>query len=696
MHAYQFLTTILVISLFAISTQANSTQVDTIQTVELQELLVESQNSYVTEDGIKFIPNKQVKNSSHDAISLLRNMSLPMLIIDPTSGSIKNIANSSVSIYIDYMPSTPQDLQGIRTTDVIRVEYYDNPSDTRFGGAQSVINFILRKYEYGGYVKPLAEQSFFYNTGNYMLYSKLQRKKLTYDVSLGGKYSIDNGYAISSKDNYYFQNNMNENYLIKRDENGNGRNKNQSAYATFRTKYSTDNILISNEIGLNYVKTPYSYLNGDLIYNIADYKSYTFNSNSRFQSLSPYYNGHYFFVLNQKNSLRAIVNFSYSQNKTWSNYNNTLGSMIINNSSENAYYPMASIVFNHKLGHNNSLGAEIHSFNRIYKSKYEGSFSNTQSYFNSENVIISTYRHKIANKLNLYARLGASISASDVNGKKYFRINPRIGAQINYAINNKNNLNFQFWLASSTIDYSLINDVVLQINEIEWKEGNSELYGMPWYMTTLAYTWLASNKFNLSASSYFECYTDKFMPIYRQDNNRMIIKYINQGGWIRLKESVQATYRPIKEIAINGWAMYANYFCYDGNNARISQIFGGASITGYWKHFSLNAYYTSKISDLGYDGKIGSIPHQYGLSISYGNKNWFGKVNFNNIFNNDRYKSTTLSTPIIKSETQNFSDSYGRNISLTLVYIFDFGKKIQHNDELDIPQGINSAIMKAE
>lgn len=160
MNRHILFVTAIIISLNAIATSTDNNSNDTTYK-ELKEFVVEGQSSFITDNGMIFIPNKQVKNASNDAISLLRNMAIPVLQIDPLGNSVKNISNSDVSIFIDFQPATQQEILGMRTKDVVRVEYYDNPTDPRFKGSRAVVNFIMKKYQYGGYLKLNAGQSFF-------------------------------------------------------------------------------------------------------------------------------------------------------------------------------------------------------------------------------------------------------------------------------------------------------------------------------------------------------------------------------------------------------------------------------------------------------------------------------------------------------------------------------------------------------
>lgn len=152
---------------------AQSEVSDSIKTQELDEVVVEASNQRTSSNVSTYIPKARQKDAAADAISLLSQMAIPQIEVDPISRAVKTASGQGVSIFIDYLPATSQDLQGMRTQDVKKVEYYLYPTDPRFQGARYVINFIMQKYEWGGYTKISANKWFGVNRTEGEVYSKM-------------------------------------------------------------------------------------------------------------------------------------------------------------------------------------------------------------------------------------------------------------------------------------------------------------------------------------------------------------------------------------------------------------------------------------------------------------------------------------------------------------------------------------------
>ena len=122
---------ILIFSTFAFApffAMAQSAEPDSIKTQELDEIVVEASNQRTSSNISTYIPMARQKNAAADAISLLSQMAIPQIEVDPISQAVKTASGQGVSIFIDFLPATAQDLQGMRTQDVKKVEYYLHPT----------------------------------------------------------------------------------------------------------------------------------------------------------------------------------------------------------------------------------------------------------------------------------------------------------------------------------------------------------------------------------------------------------------------------------------------------------------------------------------------------------------------------------------------------------------------------------------
>ena len=117
---------------------------DTIKAQELNEVVVEAANQRINAEVSTYIPMARQKNAAQNAVALLSQMSIPQIDVDPVSQAVKTAHGQNVSIFIDYVPATSEDLKGMKTQDVKKVEYYQHPSDVRFQGAKYAVNFVMQ------------------------------------------------------------------------------------------------------------------------------------------------------------------------------------------------------------------------------------------------------------------------------------------------------------------------------------------------------------------------------------------------------------------------------------------------------------------------------------------------------------------------------------------------------------------------
>lgn len=170
--------------------------------INLKTITVEADDATMYNDRTVYRPTQRQKNASQTATDLLAHMAIPQLDVRLGSSNVSTISGQPVALYIDYVPATADDLKMMRMADVKSVEYFEYPVDPRFAGNRHVVNFIMTKYEYGGYVKALGTENFIANSGSMQSNARLVRGKMTYDIMGYGYYLNNNHFGTDQTETF--------------------------------------------------------------------------------------------------------------------------------------------------------------------------------------------------------------------------------------------------------------------------------------------------------------------------------------------------------------------------------------------------------------------------------------------------------------------------------------------------------------
>ena len=195
-----------VISIFLpLTAIAQSHQPDSVKVHRLDEVVVES--SYITreDDHILAVPTKEQRRHAVSGYDLLRNLMIPGISVNRTSGMVNTPAGNA-TIYIDGREVDFREVQSLRPRDIASVEYYDLPSGV-YAKDAATINFILKKQENGGYTQIDALQGLGFLNGNYNLISKYVIG--TKSINLWGGYSLENPKSsVNEQETFCFKDNI--------------------------------------------------------------------------------------------------------------------------------------------------------------------------------------------------------------------------------------------------------------------------------------------------------------------------------------------------------------------------------------------------------------------------------------------------------------------------------------------------------
>ena len=134
-------------------TVSGNTHLGTIEmneaSTELSEVVVEGDAVIQKVDRQILLPNKEQLGASSDGMSLLQNLQIPRIVVNPADNTVKTLANQDVQLRINGIEASSSEVMAINPKDVIRIEYHDQPG-VRFNGAAAVINYIVKHRDTGG------------------------------------------------------------------------------------------------------------------------------------------------------------------------------------------------------------------------------------------------------------------------------------------------------------------------------------------------------------------------------------------------------------------------------------------------------------------------------------------------------------------------------------------------------------------
>ena len=129
-----------------VSAQIKSSDADTIM---LNEVTIKASSVIQKVDRKVLIPSVTQIKASNNGVTLLKNMQLPRIIVNPVSNAITTPDGSSVQLRINGIEVTAAEIVAIQPQDIIRIEYHEEPG-MRYGNAAAVIDYITRRRESGG------------------------------------------------------------------------------------------------------------------------------------------------------------------------------------------------------------------------------------------------------------------------------------------------------------------------------------------------------------------------------------------------------------------------------------------------------------------------------------------------------------------------------------------------------------------
>lgn len=528
---------------------------------DLQEVVVEGRNQTAKAGQLSFIPTQSQKKAAHDGYDLLRRLDMPQINVSQQDNIVTALSGFGISLFINGIPASSQEIQALKPTDILRVLYLDFPTDTRYMNAQHAIDFIVKQYEWGGYTKASAKSSFIKNTAvNTDIASKFVYKRMTYDLFAGWNYTNSHHGGYIKNETFSLLDNNEDAYTINRQEaTTKYRSRNQGIPVSFRAVYNSNKLTVINTVGFSFHENPGSFDNGSISFNHDDYSNSTFSRFSQNRSKNVSWDGYLNWQLPRNYQLNIFGAATYGHSNNNSIYKTDIPqfSPIENITRENIYNLISGFNISKQLSATSTLRLYYNVNNYHNDVNYRGS-SPYNNILENLSMMSNLFYTASFNKVMIQSYAGLIWLKQSINDKRTYRTTPNLGAYISWSPNSYHQISAYAQYNAMRPGEAIVSPNVIRTNELLYTTGNPDIKLWNNYFFGINHTWFASNKFSTFVQFRMEGQTNPISDIYYHYNNgQALIKRPTQNGksydWQLL---CNATYRPIPALQMRLFMAY--------------------------------------------------------------------------------------------------------------------------------------------
>ena len=657
--------------------------------VELGEVRVDGRTAIQRDDHISYMPTRRQVDASSSGVSLLARMMIPKLMVNLAEGSVKNADNTEPSVYIDNRKASVTEADRLRPKDIVRVEYYDRPSAS-FPGEATVLNFITRKYDRGGYVDARTTTDFFsaFLSGRYQAQVAVDTKKFNVALLGGTALSRDDAPGTSGTERYALPE-----PFVKQTAAVEGLTEGRTYYGKLRTTYRTDNTYVYADVGLNWDETPTDRHLAAVSYSPEAYPATEALTVTRSRNATPAASLYMYRKIKEGQSMNLHVTYSHGDNTYNRAYTEGELPTVVSDTRENTNRLLGAMQYNADLGHNNALVGAVFFNCTGSRATYAGTVAADQGLDSRSVMAALAYSHTVGKRLTLLAQVGPAWQGYRIKGAgrvSQFYVSPYLTAR--YAFNDRNSVSASWHLTSSMPMLSYFNTTEQRVNQYEVRRGNPDLKMAKSHTVSINYN-LSLKNANISLFGSGNIVNDQPKALYRVEGETMVGTYVTDGGYRSYTVGCASTLYLLRrslqlsaQLKLEGQKMAG---LYAQAHRRFIYSLSASYFVG---NFSFAAQYVPENGLMQSNGMLWEWPQYYYLSAAWAHKGWNVEVNCAHVFESDYARHSWFDYGAYSIDSHMRQNSL-RSVGVKVAYSFDFGRKKVKRTSLEVEKGV-SGIMK--
>lgn len=669
-------------------TVSGNTHLGTIEmneaSTELSEVVVEGDAVIQKVDRQILLPNKEQLGASSDGMSLLQNLQIPRIVVNPVENSVKTLANQEVQLRINGIEASSSEVMAINPKDVIRIEYHDQPG-VRYNGAAAVINYIVKHRDTGGNLMLNASNGVTMSGwGEYHLSGKVNFGKSSF--SLLTHYSPRDIYwTRTNAETYNFSTGTIENREVGEPTRFKGNPVNLGL--SYNWTNGEKNML---QIALrdNMLFMPHSETNRDsYLYQGTD--SFAIHDHESTQSISPSLDIYYEHNLPNDHHLYFNLVGTYINSSNDRRFEQTpLGETVADTTDVtsrvrgNKYSLIGEAIYE-KDWENIGLTVGVRHNQQWVENTYLGSADATVNMTTAETYAFAEVQLRVK-QFSYAVGIGAMHTYIEQGGQKSSNWIARPQLTLSYDFGKGVFWKYKGYVSGYQPSLSAMSDVAQQIDKYQIRQGNPNLKPVMFVANEMQLSW-QSKYVNLNIwANYSYDHKPIMEETYEQliDGQAYAIRtYANHRGFHRLQVAPSVQVRLLQNKLIFTVAPFANYYVSLGNSYTHKHFNPGvrASFMGMYNGWQFFGEVTTRYNNLwGETLEYGEFYHQIG--VGYNADKWGFRAMLMNPFSVKGYSIETKDLSALAPNTQHAEmRDFRQMLILNFHCNLDFGTQRREN-----------------
>ena len=644
----------------------------TASSTTMNEVEVTGQAVIHKTDRQLILPTAAQKKASNNGITLLQRMQVPGLSISPLDKSVSTNFGESVQLRINGVEATKEEVIAIRPSDVLRIEYHDNPG-LRYGNVAGVVDYIVKRREHGGYVSADLEEGvtmsgygdynlsgkYYYNKSSFSITASMNRRDLEWnrentETFLYPDHTLVNEEIGSPTAVAYTWMNL------------------SATYSYTNGKKSLLNITFRNKLN----DTPHGFSDRDAKLYQEDKEYHVLDRSDEYSnipSLDLYYQ------LNLKNNRHlyfdVVGTYLKSDNQRTYSLTETGATPveIFSKTEGDKYSLIGEMIYEQPLGKGKFSTGLKH--NQSYMSNvYDGNVSSKVNMNTAETYLFAEYQGSVK-KLGYSFGIGGTRTyyKQKDDSQEKFILRPTL--TLSYKPTDKVYLKYKANLGGYAPSLSNLSDVEQNIDAYQVRRGNPYLRSATYFTNNLSVN-LQSKYVNVELYGRYSYDHKPIMEETLYEDGKFIRTYDNQKGLHRLNLQTNIKIRPYKEYLSISLTPFFNRFISNGNSYTYTHSnwgFRGNALAMYKNWMLMYQMSTSYHTLEGETLQKGESMHI--LALGYNKDKWSIQAMVLNPFTDDYHMEVANISRLAPNRQYAYSNCFNQMIALNVSFNLSFGKQ---------------------